>query len=112
MEAGADDQGGVKRCCSVMQGWDQKSQDPPGVRSGEEYEGQKELEKYINNRRKVMENMSLPLSEVGHNTTNDMEKANILNAFFISVFSLYRSSSPSGKKEVQSQEFLSSVKND
>lgn len=45
----------------------------------------KGLYKYINNRRKTRENVSLPLNGEGDLMTNDTEKTKILNAAFISV---------------------------
>ena len=42
--------------------------------------------KYINNKRKTRENLHSLLDEAGNVTTEDKEKADVLNAFFTSVF--------------------------
>lgn len=76
----------------------------------------KGLYKYINNRRKTRENVSLPLNGAGDLMTNGMEKTKILNAAFISVFtgktSIQESQAPETRGKVWSEEVLSSVKKD
>lgn len=76
----------------------------------------KGLYKYINNRRKTRENVSLPLNGEGDLMTNDTEKTKILNAAFISVFtgktSIQESQAPETRGKVWSEEVLSSVKKD
>ena len=42
--------------------------------------------KYINSKRKTTENLHSLLNEAGNVTTEDKEKAKVLNAFFTSVF--------------------------
>ena len=53
--------------------------------------------KYINSKRRTRENLHSLLDEAGNVTTEDKEKADILNAFFTSVFksqTSYRQVSP------------------
>ena len=42
--------------------------------------------KYINSKRRTRENLHSLLNEAGNVTTEDKEKAEVLNAFFMSVF--------------------------
>ena len=52
-----------------------------------EVKGNKKLfYKYINSKRKTRENLHSLLNEAGNVTTEDKEKAEVLNAFFTSVF--------------------------
>lgn len=74
------------------------------------------LRKYINNRRKMRENVGLPLNRAGNLMTNDMEKTKILNALFVSAFtskiSIRKSQAPKTRRKFWSKGVLSSVQKD
>ena len=49
-------------------------------------DNKKGFSKYVNNKRRLRENIGLLLAEDGHLTNRDTDKAEMLNAFFVSVF--------------------------
>ena len=72
--------------------------------------------KYVNSKRKSRENMGLLLNGEGEQATNDMEKTEVLNAFFASVFtgkmSLQECQIPEISGKVRSKEDLHLMEED
>jgi len=50
-------------------------------------DNKKDFFKYVNNQRRIRDNIGLLLDEISHLTNRDTEKAEMFNAFFASVFS-------------------------
>lgn len=70
-----------------MQGENQKGKVQLELNLAAVVKGNKKLfYKYINSKRRTRENLHSLLDEAGNVTTEDKEKADVLNAFFTSVF--------------------------
>ena len=70
-----------------MQRCNEEGQGPPETEAGKGCKKNKKGFKYINSKRKTRDNVGPLLNEVGVLVMEDAEKAELLNAFFASVFS-------------------------
>ena len=86
-ERGTGHLGRVQECCHSMQGCNEEGYGSPAIKSGKGCQGNKKsFFKYISSKWKTRDNVGPLLNEVGVLVMEEAEKAELLNAFFASVF--------------------------
>jgi len=105
VERGTGHLGRIQECFQCMQRCNEEGQGPPETEAGKGCKKNKKGFKYINSKRKTRDNVGPLLNEVGVLVMEDAEKAELLNAFFASVFSAKAGPQESQALEVREEAY-------